>query len=187
MVTWILQIQVTIMPKILEQSIVAQSKLFRIEEVKLEFDNGVIATHERLIGAPYGAVLVIPIDSESLYLIREYATGLDRYELGLPKGRIEIDEDPLYSANRELQEEIGFASNKLSHIRTISLAPAYSNQQTYVVLAQDLTPQTAQGDEPEPLEVIKWPLAKLDQLLDHSELTEARSIAAIYMLKQIGY
>lgn len=50
-------------------------------------------------------------------------------------------------------------------------------------LAEGLTPAPLPGDEPEPLEVIHWPLDDLDGLLARDDLTEARSIAALFLAR----
>ena len=46
-------------------------------------------------------------------------------------------------------------------------------------MAQDLYPESLIGDEPEPLEVIKWPLDRADELLAREDFQEARSISAL--------
>jgi ADP-ribose diphosphatase len=82
-------------PKILNRNIVAQSQLFKIEALDLEFSNGAARQYERLVRGhgSNGAVLIIPlIDDETVLLIREYSAGVERYELGLPKGKIDNGE-----------------------------------------------------------------------------------------------
>ena len=54
---------------------------------------------------------------------------------------------------------------------------------THMGLAEDLYAQRLEGDEPERLETVEWDLGKLDALLQHPELSEARSIAALYMVR----
>jgi ADP-ribose diphosphatase len=77
-------------PRILSSRTVARSRLFHVEELELEFSNGVNTRYERLVGSGRGAVLIVPVmHDDTVLLIREYAAGTDRYELGLPKGRIE--------------------------------------------------------------------------------------------------
>lgn len=171
-------------PQILAINTIAQTRIFRIESVKLEFSNGVIANHERLKSPDTGAVLIIPmLDHETVLLIREYATGVDRYELALPKGRIDIDEEIHHAANRELMEEVGYGARQLTTLKTVSSAPSYQSSQIHIVLAQDLYKQSADGDEPEPIEVIPYSLCDLAQLIQRSDVTEARSIAALYMAR----
>ncbi len=171
-------------PKILNSEIVAESRLFRIEQLELEFSNGVTARYERLLGSERGAVLIVPmLDADTVLLIREYAAGMHRYELGLPKGKIEKDEDILVAANREIQEEVGYASRKLVHVSSLTLAPGYLGHTTHVILATDLYASPAQGDEPEEIEVVPWSMRELDALMLRDDFSEARSIAALYMIR----
>lgn len=172
-------------PKILSTETLVETRLFRIEQLELRFANGIEARYERLIGGARGAVLVVPLlDADTVLLIREYAAGVDRYELGLPKGRIEGEESILEAANREIMEEIGYAAGDLHHLTSVSLAPGYLGHTTHVVLAQGLYPQRRQGDEPEEIEVVPWPLSRLPELLQRDDFTEARSIAALFLTRE---
>jgi ADP-ribose diphosphatase len=53
------------------------------------------------------------------------------------------------------------------------------------VLAEDLFEETAEGDEPEPLEIVPKKLSELEELTYNKDLTEARSILALYMARDI--
>ena len=163
---------------------VARSRLFRIEQVDITFPNGVEVQWERLVPGGHGAVIVVPMrDPDTALLIREYAAGTERYELVLPKGKMEAGETPEAAANREMAEEIGFAARKLTFLTPLSIAPGYMRHATQLVLAEDLYPQEAEGDEPEPLEVVPVSLNHLLALGLGDECTEARSIAALYLVK----
>ena len=115
-------------PQVLNVETLAQTRLFNIEAVDLAFSNGRKARFERLMGEGPGAVLVVPlIDAHNLLLVREYAVGLERYELGFVKGRIDGGEGPRDAAQREMQEETGFAARELVQLASVALTPAYSN------------------------------------------------------------
>jgi len=173
-------------PQILNVKTVAKTRLFQVEALDLEFSNGVAVQYERLKTSSSGAVLAVPmIDDETVLLIREYAAGVDRYELALPKGRIEQDEDVLVAANREMMEEVGYGAKQLTLLKTLTSAPGYSSQKTHVVLAEALFEQQLPGDEPELIEVVPWQLSKLDELLLRDDCSEARSIAALYMVREL--
>jgi ADP-ribose diphosphatase len=172
-------------PKILRQQTIAQTRIFRVEEVELEFANGQQRRYERLLGGSRGSVLVVPmLDADTVLLIREYSTGSDDYQLGLPKGRIEPGEDALQAADREIREEVGYGARDLRLLRTFSVVPSYIQHQTHVILARDLYPDQQPGDEPEPIEVVPWRLSDWQELLSQPDLTEARSIAALYMTRE---
>lgn len=172
-------------PVIRSARTVARSRLFHIEELDLEFANGASARYERLAGSGRGAVLIVPmLDPDTVLLIREYAAGVHRYELALPKGRVEPGEDLLKAANRELMEEVGYGARALRILRAVTAAPGYLGHTTHIVLAQDLYPQRAQGDEPEEIEVVPWRLSELGHLLQQEDCTEARSIAALFLARE---
>jgi ADP-ribose diphosphatase len=170
-------------PIILNKKVIAKSRLFRIESLDLQFSNGALRNYERLARSTSGgAVLIVPmLDSETVLLIREYSAGVHRYELGLPKGKIDNGEAFLEAANRELKEEIGFGARSLHHLSSFSLAPSYLEHMTEIIIAQNLYAEKLPGDEPEELEVIPWKLNNINALLATGECTEARSIAALFM------
>jgi ADP-ribose diphosphatase len=158
---------------------------FPFEQIDLEFSNGERRTYERMPGSGRGAVVIVPMrDPETVLLIREYVCGLHAYELGLPKGRLERGEDVLAGADRELKEEVGFGARKLSILRTLSLAPTYMAHVSHVVLAEDLYPERLQGDEPELLDVVPWRLDALHELVQREDVTEGRSIAALFIARE---
>ncbi|MGB1110373.1 MAG: ADP compounds hydrolase NudE [Gammaproteobacteria bacterium] len=164
---------------------VAQSRIFRVEELELEFSNGTRTQYERIAGSAKGAVLIIAMpDPEHFYLVREYGAGSERYELSFPKGRLEMGEDVLEGANREIMEELGYGANRMEELKELSLSPGYLRSRSHIVLAQDLYPQSMEGDEPEELDVSLWSLNDVDQLLTHPEFTDARGIAALLLLER---
>ena len=161
------------------------SRFLHAEQVDLEFSNGEQRTYEQLKGHGLGAVIIVPmLDDETVLLIREYGVGVDRYELGLPKGRLDQDETVEQGADRELKEEVGYGARKLKILHNLSLSPAYMTHMAHVVLAQDLYPERLQGDEPEPLEVVPWKLSELHTLVSRDDVTEGRSIAALFLARE---
>jgi ADP-ribose diphosphatase len=160
--------------------------VFHVEEMELEFENGQQRTYQRIVGSQQGAVLVVPLlDRDTVLLIREYAAGMDRYELAFPKGHIEQGEDPLTAANREIQEETGYAADRLEQIASFTIAPGYLGHTTHIVLASDLYEKRLEGDEPEPIEVVPWKISAFDELMSCKDFTEARSIASLYLVRDL--
>ena len=156
--------------------------MFSIESIDLEFSNGERRTFERLPRRGREAVIVCAItERHEIILIREYMAGLHTYELGLPKGSVEPGESLDQAANRELKEETGYGARSFTHLHELSLAPGQMGFSIHALLATDLYVESLPGDEPEPLEVVYWPLAKLDELIFSEDLSEARSIATLKM------
>ena len=158
---------------------------YRLEHLDLEFSNGERRRFERMVSRGHGAVVVVPmLDEETVLLVREYAAGVHRYELGLVKGRIDAGESPEQAADRELKEEAGYGAHRLEVVRELSLAPVHMSHETTVVLARDLYPERLPGDEPEELEVIPWKLDDLGDLILREDFSEGRTIASLFIARE---
>ena len=158
---------------------------YRVEHLDLEFSNGERRRFQRMHGRGHGAVVVVPmLDDDTVLLVREYAAGMHRYELGLVKGRIDAGETPLQAADRELKEEAGYGARSLLALRELTLAPTYMSHAAHLVLARDLYPESLPGDEPEVLEQVPWKLDALHELIMREDFSEGRSIAALFIARE---
>jgi len=158
----------------------------RREILHLEFSNGERRRYERLISGGHGSVIIAAVpDPDTVLLVREYAAGTHRYELGLPKGRMDPGETIEQAADRELKEEVGMGARKLTRVRSITLAPGYMSHQIHLVLAEDLYPERLPGDEPEELEVVPWRLDRLGDLMLREDCSEGRSLASLFIVREL--
>ena len=158
----------------------------RREILHLEFSNGERRRYERLVSGGHGSVIIAAVpDPDTILLVREYAAGTHRYELGLPKGRMDAGETVEEAANRELKEEVGMGARKLSLVRSITLAPGYMSHQIHLVLAEDLYPERLPGDEPEELEVVPWKFDRLADLMLREDCSEGRSLASLFIVREL--
>ncbi|MGL4957720.1 MAG: ADP compounds hydrolase NudE [Plesiomonas sp.] len=170
-------------PTILSVTTAARSRLFHIESVNLRFSNGVERVYERMHPSQRESVMIVPIIENDLLLISEYAVGVEGYELGFPKGLVDRGESVLAAANRELMEEAGFGAHQLTVLKSVMMSPAYFSSRMTLLLARDLYPCKLEGDEPEPLTLIRWPLSDIDALLALPEFNEARAMTALFMVR----
>ena len=157
-----------------------------VEEVDLEFGNGERRRYRRVLSRGPGSVIIAAMpDPDTVLLVREYACGVHRYELGLPKGRMDAGETPEQAADRELKEETGFGARKLQVVRPLTLSPSYMEFAAHLVLAEDLYPERLPGDEPEEIEVVPWKLANLHELMLREDCSEGRSLAALFIVREL--
>ena len=124
------------------------------EVLDLEFSNGERRRYERSIQTGHGAVMIAAMpDPDTVLMIREYAAGTHRYELCLPKGRIDKGETVLEAANRELKEEAGFGAHKLTRLRRSETSSA-----TFRLLAEELVTLLAyEATRSLQVEPVTWP------------------------------
>ncbi len=176
-------------PEIKRVTQLAQSRLFTIQELDLQFSNGTQVQFERIKANAGRAVMVAAITAQNeIILVKEYAAGTERYELQLPKGIVEPDEDSIQAANRELSEETGYAGKELTMLQTLRVSPGYFQHETDLVMATGLFENKLEsGDEPEQPEVVKYPLDDVDELLGRDDFSESRSIAGLLLvMRELG-
>ncbi|SQI30230.1 ADP compounds hydrolase nudE [Providencia alcalifaciens] len=53
-----------------------------------------------------------------------------------------------------------------------------------ILIANDLFSEKLEGDEPEPLQQVRWPIARMMELLDHPDFNEARNISALFYVER---
>ncbi len=172
-------------PFIIERKWVAKSRIFRVESLHLQFSNGQQRNYEKVYGRGNAVMVLGVTDQQEVLLVREYGVGIEDYYTAFPRGVIDVGETAIEAANRELQEEVGYAARKLRVLCSLTSSPGYSEERMSIVLAEGLYPKKMSGDEPEPLQIIRCSLDALDGLLNDSEVHEVRTVTAIHFLKQL--
>ncbi len=172
------------MIKRIGEKTIYESKNFKIQEVNLELSSGKRITHQITSSSIHG-VTVVPLTKDGdVLFVREYHTGANEYMLGLCKGGIERGDTPENTANRELQEEVGYKAGSLEKLGELFLHPAYSTAKTHIFLARDLIKSKLAGDDGEEIEVVPYPFRDFEKLIDAKEIHDARIIAALYLAKR---
>lgn len=133
----------------------------------------------------FDEVLALPIDADGNVLFAVEAApafGGERV-LILAGGTAEPDEPAAETANRELQEELGYRAGRLDYLGAVRPWSKYLTVQSHLFLARDLTESKLQGDEVEPVGVERIPWSQLDALIAGGRLRDARAIAAISLAR----
>ncbi len=128
------------------------------------------------------AVVIVPVDSDdNVLLIRQYRYPVEATLLEVPAGIIEESEDPNDAAQRELQEETGYASRNLRPLGGFWSSPGFCTEYMYAYLARDLVPSPLSPDDDEFIEVERQPISRIPQLIRVGEIQDAKTIAALLM------
>ena len=160
----------------------------RIASVHLErfrHPDGEEVTRER-VGHP-GAVAVVAHDGEHLWLVRQPREPVrEPGLLELPAGKLDVaEEQPVETGKRELAEEIGKEAAEWRHLASFWSSPGFSDERIHVYLATGLRVAADRPavEEDERLEIVAWPLSRLDELIDVTE--DAKSLVGLLLLRRL--
>ena len=175
------------LPEILSKKTVARSRLFKIETLDLLFSNGVGADLRKVTCRIKTRRNCSRGQRQRRASLNKRVCGwLYEYQLSLPKGAIDDHESAMVAGARELAEEVGFGANNVEFVKTLTVAPGHMGYEISVVFATDLYPNELEGDEPEPIELIKWPISELDTLIESDDFREGESDSCTCSL-QVAY
>jgi 8-oxo-dGTP pyrophosphatase MutT (NUDIX family) len=134
-----------------------------------------------------GAVVVVPVIDGEAVLVRQWRVATGRDLLEVPAGKRDVDgEAPETTANRELEEEVGFRAGRLHLLCEFYNSPGFCDEYTYLFLATDLEarPRAAVSAEEAAMTIERVPLARVDALIAAGELVDAKSIIGLLLARQ---
>jgi len=134
-----------------------------------------------------GAVVILPLfDDGTVLLERQFRYPLNQVFIEFPAGKIDIGEDPLSCAQRELQEETGYTATDWQFLCTIHNAIAYSDEHLDIFLARGLIPGESKLDEGEFLETFTATITDLLAWVREGKISDVKSIIGAFWLEKIG-
>ena len=161
-----------------EQKFEGRILRLRVDTVLLQ--NGERSTREVVDHA--NAVVIVPVDSDdNVLLVRQYRYPVEETLLEAPAGIIEDSEEPDNAAQRELQEETGYAAKSMRLLGGFWSSPGFCTEYMYAYLARDLVASQLSPDDDEFIELVRRPISRIPQLIRLGEIQDAKTIAALLM------
>ena len=128
-----------------------------------------------------GAVCVIPItDKGEVICVRQYRYPYGEVLLEIPAGKLDFKgEIPDDAVRRELREETGAVSGKLTYLGKFYSSPAILDECIHMYMAEELTFGETDFDEDEFIEVVKIPLATMVKMVISGEISDGKTQSAV--------
>jgi 8-oxo-dGTP pyrophosphatase MutT (NUDIX family) len=130
-----------------------------------------------------GAVGIIALDDEHVWLTRQPREVIGApASLEIPAGKFDVAGEPrLETAKRELAEEIGKLASDWRELLSFYTSPGFSDERVWLYVATGLSDSPAvAGDEDERIEIVPWPLARLDDAIAQCE--DSKTLVALMWL-----
>ncbi|MBQ8627500.1 MAG: NUDIX hydrolase [Agathobacter sp.] len=166
--------------KRLKRELVYKGSILDIYKDTMEVGEGKIEEWD-YVAHRMGAACVLPVLPDGrVLMVRQYRNALERDTLEIPAGcRDSLDEDTAICAARELEEETGYKSNKISFLLSLRTTVAFCNEMVDVYLAEDLVPGEQHLDDAEDIRVEAFELETLCDMVYKGIIQDGKTVAAI--------
>ena len=136
-----------------------------------------------------GAVAVVPLAEDgTVYMERQFRYPMNDVLWEIPAGKMDPGEDPLAAVKRELEEETGLISHRLTDLGLFYPSPAILGEKIRLYLAEELVEGRVHRDEDEFLTVVRVPLDEMVEKIIAGEIPDGKTQAALlrvaHMLKK---
>jgi ADP-ribose pyrophosphatase len=154
--------------------------IVRVRIERFRHADGEVVTRE--IVRHQGAVAVVVYDDRDVWLVRQPREAVDEPALlEIPAGRLDVaGEQPLAAAKRELAEEIGRGARSWELIVVYYTGAGFTDERVHLFAATGLYEAHADSQENERIEIVRWPLARLDDAL--AECRDAKTLIGLLWL-----
>ena len=134
-----------------------------------------------------GAVAVVPLlDDGRVLLERQFRYPHGREFIEVPAGKLDPGEPHLATAKRELLEETGYKAKEWQRLGVIHTAIAYTDEAIELFIARKLTHVGSQLDQGEFLETLTVGFDEAIAMIRDGRITDAKTVAALLLVKDLG-
>lgn len=144
---------------------------------------------DREVARRPSAVAVVPLtDAGEVVLLRQYRHPVGGYELEIPAGLLDIEDEPEdAAAQRELAEEIGMRAGRLRRLTRFWNSAGWSDEATTVFVGTQLQPAApddgfvADAEEAD-MQVLRLPLAAALARVRDGRIADAKTIVGLLLV-----
>jgi ADP-ribose pyrophosphatase len=118
-------------------------------------------------------------------MIEQHRTPVGRALVEIPAGKLDIPgEDRRETAERELEEEIGFTPGRLVHLIDLLTTPGFSDECITIYLATDLeaVPPRPVGAEEHHSRLVRMRLDEAVEQVRSGAITDAKTVAGLLLV-----
>ena len=132
------------------------------------------------------AVCMVPVDDEgNVLLVRQYRKPTESSLLEVPAGGVEAGEVSEDTVLRELQEEVGYTADQVTHLSSFWVAPGWATERMHAYLATGLRASKLSADDDENIQVVRLPFREALAMIQTGEIQDGKTIASLLMARPL--
>ena len=126
-----------------------------------------------------GAAAILAFDEKGKVILVKQHRFPHGYILEIPAGTIDKGESPKKCAFREIEEETGYKTKKMTHLITYSPSINYNMEEVHCFVASEIQQGEKKSDNDEFITVKKIDLNKLIKMIKSGKITDSKTICAV--------
>jgi len=164
--------------KLVQRRTLFKGPLFTVNRDRVIEPGGYVATRDVVVHP--GSVVVLPVfPNGEILLVRQYRHSVGCFLWELVAGRIDPGETPLQGAKRELAEETGYTARRFRKLMDVFPTPGFLSEHMVVFACDGLKAGRARPEEDERIEIRRFTLRQIEQMMRSGRLRDTKTIAAV--------
>ena len=173
--------------KLLKRTELYKGRVFNIIVDEVQYPSGKTSVRE-VAEHGGGSVALAVFPDGRIILVRQHRYPFNQFVWELPAGKLSRNEDPLHCAQRELEEETGYAGNHWRKLTAIYTTPGFCSEVLHIYLATGLheTPggrKLEEGEETMTMTIL--PLEQTIAMIERQEIVDGKTICGILLGERI--
>ena len=170
--------------KLIKQSREFSGRVITVNVETVRLPDGVTMDME-MVHHSGGSAIVAINAQQQVCLIRQYRYAVADWIWEIPAGKIEVDDTPEFTAQKELQEEAGVQANDWTSLGKMLPTPGYCDEITYLYLAKNLENVELQHEPGELIEVHWLPISEAIEWALSGKIDDAKSLVALFRANEM--
>lgn len=154
----------------------------QVDDVRLPDGN---QAKRELVKHPGAVAIIAQREDGKILFVKQYRKALDKTILEIPAGRLEKGEKPEETGLRELEEETGYTTDRLSFVTSFYTSPGFADEIIYLYQTDSLQKlsQAVAGDEDEFIELKALTLEEALQYVKEQKFMTQKQTMPYYTYK----
>ncbi|MDD2494296.1 MAG: NUDIX hydrolase [Tissierellia bacterium] len=155
-----------------------EGKILNLRIDTVELENQKYAKREIVEHKGASAILAIN-DNDEIVLVKQYRKAVEECLYELPAGLLNVAEEPVECALRELKEETGYEAEEIIKIFEFYSSPGFSNEKITLFKATNLKQGQTKFDEDEFIEISHFKKEEARKLLETGRITDSKTLIGL--------